>query len=142
MTNDLLGFQLGGELDFRFAKCWSVFVNGKAGVYGNHATNEQSVYGSEGYATINNGAYTGDDYYINSETYDLAMLAQLDLGVKWQVSSHWAITAGYRVVGVSGVALYADQLPADFSNLDVIRDINTNGSLLLYGGFAGAEFSF
>lgn len=142
VTNDLLGFQLGGELDYRFAKRWSVFINGKAGVYGNHATNHQAVWGSAGYATINNGAYTGDDYNIYSDTWDLAMLAQIDLGVKWQVTNHWAVTAGYRVVGVSGVALYADQVPTDFSNLDVIRDINTNGSLLLYGGFVGAEFTF
>jgi hypothetical protein len=142
VTNDLLGFQLGGELNFRFAKCWSAFVNGKAGVYGNHARNEQSVYGSNGYATMNNGPYAGQDYWIESSTYDLAMLAQLDAGVRWQINCNWALTAGYRVVGVSGVALYADQIPTDFSNYDVISDINTNGSLLLHGGFAGLEFCF
>jgi hypothetical protein len=142
VTNDLLGFQLGGVLNYRFAKCWSAFVNGKAGVYGNHATNEQSVYGSNGYATMNNGAWAGEEYYINSSTYDLAMLAQMDIGLKWQVNCHWALTAGYRAVGVSGVALYADQIPTDFSNADVIKDINTNGSLLLHGGFAGLEFCF
>ena len=142
VTNDLLGFQLGGELNYRFAKCWSVFVNGKAGVYGNHATNNQSVYGSNGYATMNNGAWDGEAYWIESSTTDLAMLAQLDLGVKWQINCNWSLTAGYRVVGVSGVALYADQIPTDFSNYDVISDINTNGSLLLHGGFAGVEFCF
>jgi len=142
VTNDMIGFQLGGELNYRFAKCWSVFVNGKAGVYGNHATNQQSVYGSNGYATMNNGAWAGEDFWIESSTTDLAMLAQLDLGVKWQVNCNWSLTAGYRVVGVSGVALYADQLPTDFSNYDVISDIDTNGSLLLHGGFAGVEFCF
>jgi len=142
VTNDLLGFQLGAELNYRFAKCWSVFVNGKAGVYGNHATNTQGVWGSNGFATINNGGYTGDEYCFTSSTTDLAMLAQIDLGVKWQINCNWSLTAGYRVVGVSGVALYADQIPTDFSNLDVIRDIDTNGSLLLHGGFAGVEFCF
>jgi hypothetical protein len=141
-TNSMLGFQLGSSISYRFCNCWQLYMNGKAGVFGNRATAWQSVYGSNGYATINNGGWNGEDFYVHGSETDLAMLAQLDVGARWQLTNCLSLRFGYRAVGVSGVALIADQLPTDFSNVDVISDINTNGSLLLHGGYAGLEFCF
>ncbi len=140
MKNRLVGFQFGGGLTYRVNPCWTFYGLGKAGVYGNNIDQVQQVYGANGYALINSGAWAGETLHVHSQATELAMLAQFDLGARWQINCNWSLKFGYRVVGVSGVALSFDQAPADFSNVDDIANIDPNGSLLLHGGYAGLEF--
>jgi hypothetical protein len=69
-------------------------------------------------------------------------LTQLDLGLEWQITQHLGAQVGYRVVGITGLALSDNQIP----NLaDDTRDISLickGGSLVLQGVFAGMTFRF
>jgi len=94
--NNLLGFQVGGGLNYRIYNCFSLYGIGRAGIYGNHAIVNQAVYGSAGDATVNAGPYTGTAYRFNSSATNLAFLGQLDLGGRYQVSKCWSINGGYR----------------------------------------------
>ena len=70
------------------------------------------------------------------------MLAQIDLGVGWNFSRHWSANIGYRAVGITGLALADDQIPAFLAAEGDWTDIDSNGSMILHGGFAGLEFRY
>lgn len=142
VNNTLVGFQLGGGISYRLFDCFTIYGNGKGGVYGNHIYAEQCVEGSNGYATINNGVNSGLDYTVKGSKDTVAFIAQLDAGARWQFSQHFAFNFGYRVMGVSGVGITSQQIPADFQNLEAAGYINSDSSLLLHGGYAGFEFCF
>jgi hypothetical protein len=142
LNNNLFGFQVGGGINYCVGPSWSLYSTAKFGVYDNHATMYQRVYGSTGYAVANNNVNAGQDFRIRSTENDLAMLGQMDFGVRWLVGSRWSIQGGYRLVGVSGVALTSQNIATDFANYKECRNINTNGSLLLHGAFLGATYCF
>ena len=140
--NTLWGVQIGGGVNYCINPCWSVYSNGKAGVFGNNMDIYQRVYGSNGGAVVNNGTYLGDSCAINTGDTRLAVMGQIDSGIKWQISCRWSATIGYRVLGVSGVALLSEQIPTDLTNLGAMREVDSSGSLLLHGGYLGAQFCF
>jgi len=44
---------------------------------------------------------------------------------------------------LTGVALSTDQIPVDFiSSIDSLRTVNTNGTLIAHGAFAGLEYNY
>lgn len=139
--NSLVGFQVGGGLNYAISPKWSLYGTGKAGIYGNDASVRHSVYGSAGSGLITGGANAGDIATVVGSSTRLAMIGQIDLGVKWQMSNRWSAQFGYRVFGASGVATVAEQLPPDFNNVGTMQNINS-GSLLLHGGYAGVQFCF
>jgi hypothetical protein len=135
--NSLVGFQIGGGVNYIVNSRLSLYGTGKAGIYGNDMQVTHSVYGPNGSATFTNG----DNCDTTGSRTGLAMIGQADLGIKWQISCRWSAQFGYRVLGAAGVATIADQMPPDFSNAGALQQIN-NGSLLLHGGYAGVQFCF
>ena len=83
-----------------------------------------------------------DDYDCYSDKNDLSMLGELELGTSYRLSCNCRISAGYRLMGIAGVALAADQYPNDFTDDNDIHRINSNGDLILGGGYAGLEYCF
>ncbi|MDX1945022.1 MAG: BBP7 family outer membrane beta-barrel protein [Pirellulaceae bacterium] len=140
-TNNLFGFQLGGGINRCMGERFSLYGVGKVGIYGNDSSMRQSVYGPSGYAT-HNGLPGVGDYNISENKVTLATVGQIDLGMRYQMNSCWSFQMGYRVVGVTGVALTANNFAADFSDVPTIRDYDTSGSVLLHGGYAGATFAW
>jgi Putative beta barrel porin-7 (BBP7) len=138
--NNLLGFQIAGGLNYRVFNCFSLYGTSKAGIYGNHAIVNQAVYGSAGDATINNGAFSGTGYRFQSSQTNLAFLGQLDLGGHYQVNKCWSIDGGYRLVGVTGLALTDGQIPGNFAYLSDAQRVNSGDCLLLHGGYVGATY--
>ena len=59
------------------------------------------------------------------------------------ISSHWSLDFGYRVLALSGVAIAEDNVAqSNFQNVDVIASIQTTGSLILHGGYAGFTYAW
>lgn len=137
--NNLLGFQIAGGLSYRVLNCFSLYGTSKAGIYGNHAIVNQAVYGSAGDATVNTGAYAGTAYRFQTSQNNLAFLGQLDLGGRYQVNRCWSIDGGYRMVGITGLALTDGQIPSNFAYIADAQQIQ-NDCLILHGGYVGATF--
>lgn len=140
--NDLLGFQFGAGVSYRLWRNLSLHGMAKAGIYGVHARQEQFVGGAGGLAVINTGPFAGQAYNVSATETDVGMLAQLDLGGSWQFSPRWSVQMNYRLLGLTGVALIDDQIPADFANLSQAASVNSNGSLLLHGAYVGVTYAF
>lgn len=143
LDNNLFGFQLGGGLNLCLTRNVSAYATGRIGIYNNYVEQTQRIYGPAGPVTINNGPYTGEDFFVNATDNDLAIVGQFDLGARWSVTSHWSLDLGYRVVGLSGVAIAEDNVQrGNFQNLDGIADTQTQGAVLLHGGYLGATFAW
>jgi hypothetical protein len=141
-TNSLLGFQVGGGLNYCLNSSWSLYGTGRAGIYGNQQTSTQAIYGANGNAMITGGAYAGSQCAAYASRNALAMIGQLDMGAKWNINCRWSAFFGYRIMGVTGVATTADQIQSDVSNLGAMQQVNGNSSLLLHGGYGGLQFCF
>lgn len=140
--NNLYGFQMGGIGNLALNQCWSVFGIGKAGVFNNNIDGYQRVFGPPGDAFITNGDYAGTPVSYRSSRNGLAAMGELDLGFRYQHSCRLGVFAGYRVIGVAGVATPAGNVPYTFNDPRDQRRINSHDSLLLHGFFAGGTFCF
>lgn len=140
--NNLYGFQVGGMGNICLNNRWTFRPGTKLGIYGNHMTHYQRIYGQLGDATTKTGASSGQAYNINSTKDGVSFLGELDLGMLYRFNNNWSANFGYRAVAVTGVAHTADQIPNNFADLDGVRRIDSNGSLILHGIYIGALYNF
>ncbi len=140
--NSLLGVQFGGQGSFYMTKCLSLYSAGRFGVYNNHITTDQALYGLGGDATINTGTYAGTAYRFDSSKDAIATMGQLDIGSRYQLGCHWSIYSGYRVVAISGVATAPSQINQNFSDPSYINRINADDTVILHGAYFGAQFAW
>jgi hypothetical protein len=67
----------------------------------------------------------------------------LDFGVRWNINRSWSLDAGYRIVGLSGVAIAEDNVQqANFQDLQGIANIQSQGAVVLHGGYAGVTYGW
>ena len=140
VENNLIGFQLGGNVNYNLTCRWSLFTGTKLGIYNNHISHQSAIYGPSGVAMPNSGGFAGTPYDIQSSKDDIAFLGEFNVGVGYQFSQHWRATVGYRVMGATGIALAPAQIPANFAYLPGVAQVDSDGSLILHGAFAGLEF--
>jgi hypothetical protein len=138
--NSLYGFQMGGQANLALNNCWSLYGSGRAGVFNNHINHSQLIEGSNGYAMISAGNYAGQAYHVNSSRNALAGIGQLDAGVRYNVSCRLSLNAGYRVVGVAGVATSDGQFTDNFADPRQAAYIRADNSVILHGGYFGGTF--
>lgn len=139
--NNLYGFQMGGIGNVNVNQCWSVFGIGKAGVFNNHIDGYQRVYGTGGDAYVANGNYAGTDINFRNSRNAFATMGELDLGVRYQ-HCRWNLFGGYRVVGFTGMATPAGNVPYTFNDPRDLQRINSSDTLVLHGFFGGGSFCF
>jgi len=145
VDNYLVGFQIGGRLDYCVTERLSFEFGSKAGVFGNHINHRQSLWGGNGSALIAAGSplgYAGSAYSSDSSKDDVAFLAELMPGISCQLTSRWRIGVGYRVVALSGVAVPSGQIPHRFDNLAAVNNVNSTDTLVLHGATASLEFNW
>lgn len=145
VENNLIGFQVGGRADWCLGPRTSLFADSKFGIYGNHISHRSRIYGATSQAFVGDATspYFGEDFDINTTRDDFSTIADLSVGARWCLNSCWNITAGYRVVAVTGVALSTNQVPVDFlAALDSVRQVDSNGCLLLHGAFVGVDYCY
>lgn len=141
--NTLLGLQLGGRVERCLSNRLRLFTALKGGLYNNHIYHNSCMCDNTGaLATIWSGPYNGTDFDLSSRKNDLAVLSEIDLGLLYQLGCRARFNLGYRIFGVSGVALAPDQIPYNFTDAQDIRRVNSNGSLLLHGAYGGFQFCF
>ena len=128
--NYLVGFQLGNKFEWRINDCFSIYGLPTFGIYNNYATSETKLYSGNQVTT----------YDIKGNKDVASFIGQCDVGMTYNVGCHWSLTGGYRVLAVSGVALSDNQFPAFLAATGDLRDVKTNGDLVLHGAFAGVTF--
>lgn len=142
VNNMLLGAQIGGNTEVCLTNRIRMTAGTKLGIFNNHIESEQFITDTMTLSQIAFGPYAGTDYSFMDDKNDIAFLGELDLGLLYMITCNSRLNVGYRAIGVSGVALALDQIPSDFTYTPAIRDINSNGSLLLHGAYFGLEHSF
>ena len=138
LENRLWGFQVGGGWNWSVLDCFQLYGLAKAGLYNNSISQQMSLHGAGGIGQFGDGT----DININNSTNRLAMIGQLDLGARYNFNCHFSVTAGYRIMAASGVALYEHNIPTDFNDSYYAARIESDGSLLLHGAYIGGEFRF
>lgn len=147
VTNTLYGGQIGGRTEIGFLRKFSLIIGTKAGVYNNEFANSQSVtLTPRGQAPITaqvlGGPNSGQAFDTEGRGTDVTMLAEVDLGLTYQMFSNSRLRVGYRALFVSDVAFAVPQTEVDFSDLNAVQNPTSNDDLFLYGGYFGAEFAF
>jgi hypothetical protein len=144
VENDLFGGQWGGRLEYCLTPRLSIYAASKVGVYNNHMRLYQRVGTAADTALVNDpgGPNDGRAFNVRSSKNEVALLGEADLGLRYQMWRRWSVAAGYRAVGVTGVALSTNQIPHDFADIDGAADIDANGSMILHGGYARIEYNY
>jgi len=143
--NDLIGFQVGGRADICFKPGFTSYIDTKLGLFANRSNQHSRIFGSNGLAEVSDvvSPYFGTPLDIKTNKTDVAFVAELRAGLDYQFTPCWSATIGYRAIGLTGVALSTNQIPVDFIGaIDSLRSVDTNGSLIAHGAFAGLEYCY
>jgi hypothetical protein len=140
-ANNLIGGQLGFNLEYRASCCLKFFVTPKVGIYDNIIENN---FGAQlGDCTIaTQNSYPGLTYPVHSTANSFSVLTQIDVGADWQITPRLGAILGYRVLAATGMGLADNQIPFYFNDIPAIQDIDRNGHLILHGAFAGLSYCF
>jgi hypothetical protein len=137
MENNLVGFQLGANMNYSVATRWNFFWDTNFGVYNNYITQHQRLYNPlVGDATF---AQDGRDMDVDSNKDDIAFLGEMRLGGGYMFADHWRATLAYRAIGISGVALAPEQIQPQYTNWADTARIHSDGSIVIHGIQAGVE---
>jgi hypothetical protein len=142
ITNDLVGLQLGYSGAYAMSHRCSLDYGIKFGMYGNQISHVSEIGGNQGIATINNGPNVGIDFYVENTKKEVSFLGEANLGVAWQFGNCWSAKIGYRAVAVTGIAHPTNQIYHDLRGIQDVEWIGSNGSLVLHGGYASAQYRF
>jgi hypothetical protein len=139
VENRLAGFQIGCNNLYRIGCKWGLHLNTTVGIYGNDIDVEQ-YFITPGDDVRFVG--TGGVFYGNASKTDVSMIGELRLGASYQHSCNCRLYGGWRVVGVTGVALAQDQIPGAFVDPNQLAWVTNDGSLLLHGLQTGVEWNY
>ena len=135
-NNNLFGGQVGTRVDWRFARRFRLAAIPKLMIGGSSVSNLSSLQTAGGtYATYANGNTVSG----RTTGSTFAYLGSVDGLVAWDITDHWSLWLGYRVVGVGNI-LNADSVwPTAITGPGSLALIDTTGSTIVHGGFAGFE---
>jgi len=142
VENRLIGPQIGFNVDYCVTNRLSLFLGSKAGVFNNSINHVSQIYGHNGFAYVDGGPNAGEDFNVHSSKNQISFLGEIDFGARYHLTSHWRLIAGYRIVAMTGMALTGNQVPPHFAGIEDVYDVDTNGEILLHGGYAGVEFAW
>jgi hypothetical protein len=137
VDNDLVGFQLGANMNYCVACKWNFFMDSNFGLYNNHMDQYQRVYAGNGMPV--RFVQTGDDAAVRSTKDDLAFLGEMRLGGAYDLSCNWRAVLAYRAVAISGVALSNEQIKPEMSSYADVARIDSSSSIIIHGVQAGVE---
>lgn len=146
--NNLIGVQLGFDVRWPLSHSLAISCRPKVGLYNNHIHNLFEAYRGDGELFAPNpNPPVGDPipgrYPVSSSDDRFSVLSELEAKLSWQMSRCLTAFVGYRLVAVSEIALADEQYPFYVVDIvDAIQHIDSNGDLLLHGGFAGITVEF
>jgi len=135
-NNNLYGGQIGGKFDWHFLPNVRLSVVKKFMLAGNSITNTSTMAGGNGTTAAFAG---GSPVQVHSTAGTVAYLGSIDAAVAWDITRHWSLFGGYRVVGVGNVAQADQSWPVTVSSPGSLTAIDPAGSTLIHGAFAGFE---
>lgn len=139
----LAGGQVGCNCCYNFGKCgrWGLHCNSVVGVFNNHSEvwNRFDASGTMRFA--NNG---NDNFDLRYEDDNVSVLGELRVGGSYQYSCNWRLFSGYRLLGITGVALASDQVlnQTIYSSANQVSYVDGDGSLFFHGLQAGVECTY
>lgn len=135
-NNNLFGAQVGTRVDWRFGRRFRLAAIPKIMIGGSSVSNLSTLQTADGlYATYADGNTVSSRLTGSTFSY----LGSVDSLVAWDVTDHWSLWIGYRVVGVGNI-LNADAIwPSTLTGPGSLALIDTTGSTVVHGGFAGFE---
>ncbi len=142
IENHLVGFQIGNEAQYCLSDRLTADLAMKLGIYGNQINHLSEIGGNLGGATINNGPWAGEAFWVSSSKNDVAFLGEVNLGLRYCFNACWTGTLGYRALAVTGVAMPADQIYPDLRGINDVANIDSSRALILHGGYAGIEYNW
>jgi len=140
MENNLVGLQLGANMNYSVASRWNVFWDTNFGLYNNYITQDQRLYNGLGLPVT--FTQEGREATVNSKKDDVAFLGEMRIGGGYLFSNNWRGIIAYRAIGISGVALAPDQIKPTYDNFADTARINADGSIIIHGVQAGIECNF
>jgi hypothetical protein len=145
VTNNLMGFQLGGRVDYFVLPRVRLFAQPMFGIFGNHATINANLYSGDGQAGLVQNIFdptVTSPFQVAASKNRVALMGQIDLGTNLQITPRFSAFAAYRVMAVSRVALADNQIPPFLVDQAAIRDVQVNGNLVLHGVIMGGMFNY
>jgi len=136
-NNNLYGGQMGAKFDWRFAPRLRFSTVPKFLLAGNAITNTSTLATSSG--TPATFTATGAPVSVHSTRGVFSWLGSVDTGVAWDVTDHWSLWLGYRVVGVGNIAQADAQWPSDITTAADLSGVTAGSSTVVHGGFAGFQ---
>ncbi len=140
MKNQLVGFQLGANMNYCVATRWNFFWDTNFGVYNNHIEQSQRIYNP----LLGNATFTqeGREANVNSSKDDIAFLGEMRLGGGYLFTPNWRGTLAYRAIGISGVGLAPNQIKPEYDNWADTARIDATGGIIIHGIQAGIECNY
>lgn len=138
--NNLFGYQLGGRFIYGITDRLNLAIGGKFGLYGNRVRYRQRMGNLDEWAT-----YDSDPAVIVRRLgceNRLATLGELDFGLGYRVCCAWTIRGGYRILGATGLATSVGSIAHDFASPDPNSAAFAGDSIVLHGGYIGAEYNW
>ena len=128
-SNNLFGFQIGGDWKQKFGDRFGIELGGKAGIYGN-----RSELDGSGFVP---GVGSGD---VNTAAWRTAFVGELSLVGTYNLTTYLKFRAGYEAMWIQGLALAPDQISP--TNFLAAPSINSRGGVFLHGAIVGLELQW
>jgi hypothetical protein len=125
-VNSLYGLQLGTYANYMIFNRFGWYIGPKVGVFGNDMSNRAILARGDGLEAFD----------VTAHKSDFSLLGEIDTGFTWFFGPRFMAYMGYRVLGVTNVALGDNQF------VQGIGDVQQSGSLILHGVMMGGGFTF
>jgi hypothetical protein len=142
VVNNLIGLQIGTRVDYFATPRFRLFAAPTFAVMGNHMTASSQLFSGDGLQGFNNFTGTPVPYNSTSSKNTCSLLGQIDVGLGWQITPRFCAFASYRVVAVSRVGQADNQFTPFLADAAGIKDIQTNGDLILHGAVIGGQWNY
>jgi hypothetical protein len=135
-ANNIYGGQVGAKFDWLFLPGLRFNVVPKFMIGGNAVTNTTSLDTTAGNPAL---FASGAPVSVHQTLGVFSWLGSVDTGLAWDVTDHWTLSLGYRVVGVGNIAQADGQWPVLLSAPGTLPGLGATSSTIIHGGFAGFE---
>lgn len=147
VENSLFGLQTGGRSEFNLFRRINGSVGLKLGAFYTRARSNRSINGrfadgSDFDPSIQNGTSGVNGFDFSSGENDVSFLAELDLGLIYQLNQSSRLRFGYRRIGISGLAFASNNIPDDLADIAQLNETNDSQALRLRGIYFSYELAF
>jgi hypothetical protein len=131
-VNNLYGGQVGTYTNFWVTDRFGLFLGPKVGLFGNQMSGRTLLYSGD-------GTTAGD---ISAHKNDFSVMGEIDTGMTFFLRPNLFTYLGYRVVGVTNVALGDNQFLPYLIDTQGFGEVKQSGSLILHGVMMGGGWMF